>query len=300
MTTTDIEYLINDENLAEAAQTAFDASPEIAAATASDIRPVHKGFKDFVGGDAFGVSEVAIVTILQAIASGRPVLFLPLTALGRFQHQTLISIKNLTVNELPGRTVGVRSWSQTTGMWVRGILTDQYKTDLRSVNWRTYGGGHLDELPDPAWVQRAEAGAVLADDLLSGRVDFAIMGNDRPKEPQVKDVIPEARKVAEDWAGEMGFVPVNHVFGVRVDLAREHSDAILRCYDKIAARLLSRRDDGTTSVMEPFGFAALRPAVTAAARYAWEQDLLPRQISYDEIVDRTASELGVSASRLGA
>ncbi|WP_210602551.1 hypothetical protein [Brevibacterium oceani] len=300
MTTTDLEYLINDENLAEAARTAFDASPDIDTATASDLRPVHKGFKDFVGGDAYGVSEVAIVTILQAIASDRPVLFLPLTALGRFQHQTLISVKDLTVDELAGRTVGVRSWSQTTGMWVRGILTDQYKTDLRAVNWRTYGGGHLDELPDPAWVQRAEAGAVLADDLLGGRVDFAIMGNDRPQEPQVKDVIPDAREVAEDWAAEVGFVPVNHVFGVRADLARAHSNAILRCYDEIASRLLSRRDGENTPVMEPFGFAALRPAVTAAARYAWEQDLLPRQISYDEIVDLTTSALGVSASRLGA
>lgn len=300
MTTTDVEYLINDQKLAEAAQTAFDQAADIDTATGSPLRPVHKGFKDFVSGDAFGVSEIAIVTILQAIAADRPILFLPLTALGRFQHQTLISVSDLDVGALPGRTVGVRSWSQTTGMWVRGILSDQYNVDLRSVNWRTYEGGHVEQLQDPSWVERAEAGAVLADDLLNGVVDVAIMGNDRPKDSAVRDVIPEAKKVAEEWAQEVGFVPVNHVFGVRADLAREHSSAILHCYDSIASSLLSRRTKDGSPVTEPFGFAALQPAVTAAARYAWEQELLPRQVSYEEIVERTASELGVAASRLGA
>ncbi len=300
MSITEIQYLINDTQLAGAAQSALEAQPAITSVTASVIRPVHNGFKAFARGDGFDVSEVAIVTILQAIAHDRPVLFLPLTALGRYQHQTLISTEQRQVADLPGRTVGVRSWSQTTGMWVRGILMHQYDVDLHSVQWRTYEGGHLDEQADPTWVEHAEEGASLAKDLLSGRVDYAIMGNDRPDAPNVRDVIPEAKKVAAAWAEQVGFIPVNHVFGVREAVARELGDAICGVYDAIAGSLRARQADTSGPVTEPFGFAALRPAVSAAAQYAWEQELLPRRVTYDELVERTTSALGVTATRLGA
>lgn len=298
MTITDIEYLINDKGLAGAAQAALDRDAEVASASGSPIRPVHNGFKAFARGDAFGVSEVAIVTILQAVAHDRPVLFLPLTALGRYQHQTLISARELDVQDLPGRTVGVRSWSQTTGMWVRGILAHQYGADIRASHWRTYEDGHLDDQADPAWVERAEEGSSLAADLLEGRVDFAIMGNDRPADDCVRDVIPDAKETARAWAEEVGFIPVNHVFGVRADVARELSSAVLGVYDGISAALAERRVAGEP-VTEPFGFAALRPAVSAAAAFAWEQDLLPRRVEYDELVARTSEALGVDPSRLG-
>jgi len=45
-----------------------------------------------------------------------PVSLFPLTMLGRHQHQTLVTLGRLAVTDLPGRTVGVRSWSQTTGV----------------------------------------------------------------------------------------------------------------------------------------------------------------------------------------
>lgn len=300
MTTTDIEYLINDQGLADVADAALQQAPSIERVTASPVRPVHNGFKDFVRGDAYGVSEVAIVTILQAIALERPVIFLPLTALGRYQHQTLISVAPLSVQDLPGRTVGVRSWSQTTGMWVRGILAHQYGIDLSSITWRTYEGGHLEDLADPEWVQHAPADASLAEDLLGGTVDFAIMGNDRPKDPSVRDVIPDAKATAVAWAEEVGFIPVNHVFGARVDVAREAPDAVLGVYDAIAADLERKQGDGQGPSLQPFGFAAMRPALTAAARYGWEQKLLPREVTYDEVVERTTAALGVEPSRLGA
>jgi 4,5-dihydroxyphthalate decarboxylase len=301
MTTTDIEYLINDQSLAAAVDSALQTAPLINRVAASGIRPVHNGFKEFVRGDSFGISEVAIVTILQAIALDRPVLFLPLTALGRYQHQTLISVESLAVADLPDRTVGVRSWSQTTGMWVRGILSQQYGVDLSSVKWRTYEGGHLDDIADPTWVQHAPEGAKLAEDLLDGTVDVAIMGNDRPSDPRVRDVIPDAKTVASAWAAEVGYIPVNHVFGVRADLAREQSDAVLRAYDAVAEVLASKQDASSQSpAIQPFGFAGLQAAVTAAAEFGREQGLLPRPVSYDEIVENTSSALGVQASRLGA
>lgn len=300
MMTAEIEFLINDEELAGAARGALESHPSVGGVTASPLRPVHNGFKAFIGAQRFEVSEIAIVTMLQAVAHERPVLFLPLTALGRHQHQTLISIHDLTVSDLPGRTVGVRAWSQTTGVWVRGFLSQQYGVDLRSVHWRTYEAGHVPERADPSWVERAVEGASLAQDLVDGSVDFAVMGNDRPKDERVRSVIPDAAKVAREWAQKVGYVPVNHVFAVRESAARELGGAICQMYDAIAERLEARKTEGAPGVpLEPYGFEALRPAVTAAAQYAWEQELLPRPVEYDELLERTSTALGVPASRLG-
>jgi 4,5-dihydroxyphthalate decarboxylase len=299
MTTAEIEFLINDKELAGAALAALESHASVSGVTASPLRPVHNGFKPFVGGQSYEVSEIAIVTMLQAVAHDRPVLFLPLTALGRHQHQTLISTQQLSVDELPGRTVGVRAWSQTTGMWVRGFLAHQYNVDLRSVRWRTYEGGHIPEQDEPSWVERAQDGASLAKDLLEGRVDFAVMGNDRPDDARVRSVIADPASASAEWAQRVGYVPVNHVFAVRESAARELGDAVCGMYDAVAERLEARKEATTGVPLEPYGFAALRPAVTAAAQYAWEQELLPRPVDYDELVARTCAALGVPASRLG-
>ena len=299
MTSLPVELLINDRELETAAVDALQSDPAVGTVTASPLRPVHNGFKAFIEGESFDVSEIAIVTLLQAVAQGKKVLFLPLTALGRYQHHTLISTKDLRVEDLPGRSVGVRAWSQTTGVWVRGFLQEQYGIDLQSVRWRTYSAGHVPEQPDPTWATRADQGHKLADDLLSGEVDFAMMGNDRPDAPGVHSVIDSAQQVAEDWAKQVGYIPVNHVFAVSESTARAVPQAVLRLYDALAGRLEARNDQTAGLPLFPYGFEGLRPAVTAAARFAWEQELLPRRVDYDDLVERTCSALGAPAARLG-
>ncbi|MGH3975289.1 MAG: hypothetical protein ACRDS9_18470, partial [Pseudonocardiaceae bacterium] len=197
------------------------------------------------------------------------------------------------IADLAGRTGGVRAWSQTTGVWVRGVLAEKYDVDLSSITWRTYSRGHVPEQPEPGFVVPAESGASLAEDLLAGRVDFAIMGNDRPDDSRVRSIIPEPAAAAEAWAAEVGFVPINHVLAVRGSTARAARDGILAMYDALAAEL-----NGLP--LNPVGFEALRPAVAAAARFAGDQGLLPRPVDFDELVAATSSALGVAPARLGA
>ena len=49
-----------------------------------------------------------------------------------------------------GKTLGIRSYTQTSGVWVRGILQDGFGLDLGSLKWVTFEGAHLDEYQDPA------------------------------------------------------------------------------------------------------------------------------------------------------
>ncbi|MFD0687311.1 hypothetical protein [Actinomadura fibrosa] len=263
------------------------------------VKPVHKASKSFVNDQAVDLAELAIVTLLQAVAHGKPVVLLPVTALGRFQHQTLVTIGALTVADIEGRRAGVRSWSQTTGVWMRGFLAEQYGVDLRAVDWVTYEGAHVEEARDPEFVTRAPAGAKLQDDFLAGRLDFGIMGNELPADDRIRTAIPGAYEAAAEWSRATGFAPVNHVLGVTEQAAREHSAAVCAAYDAMREVIAARPRGDAPVDLHPVGFAALRGPVARAAAYALDQGVLPRPVEYGELVEASCAALGVPAARLG-
>src|SRR5258708_37769873 len=65
--------------------------------------------------------------------------------------------------ELAGKTLGIRSYTQTSGVWGRGILQDGFGLDLGSLKWGTFEGAHLDEYTDPPNATRPAAAKNIAD-----------------------------------------------------------------------------------------------------------------------------------------
>jgi 4,5-dihydroxyphthalate decarboxylase len=288
--------IIGSDKLAAAAEGAARAAG--APLERLDVKPVHKASRAFVNAGSVDLCEFAIVTLLQAAAYDKPVALIPVTTLGRYQHQTLVTLSDLTVKDIEGRSVGVRSWSQTTGVWVRGFLAEQYGVDLRKLSWAVYEEGNVDEYQDPAWVKRAPADRRLQADFLEGRLDYGIMGNELPCDDRIRTAVKDAANVAGAWSVRKGFVPVNHVIGVGLEAAREHSAALCAIYDAMAGSLAASRTSGPVD-FTPVGFAALRGPVSQAAAYALEQDVLPRPVDFDDLVAQTCEALRVPASRLG-
>ena len=77
----------------------------------------------------YDVSELAIVTLLQAVAYDRPVVMLPLVIASRLQRGCIIYDRAkgvVTPQALADGRIGVRAYTQTTGMWVRAHLAEDY------------------------------------------------------------------------------------------------------------------------------------------------------------------------------
>jgi 4,5-dihydroxyphthalate decarboxylase len=99
-------------------------------------KTAHDGFKPMVRDNAYDAGELAIVTFLQAKAFGKPYVLLPAPISGRFQHHCIgynAEHGELQPKDIEGRKVGVRTYAQTTGLWVRGILQHEYGVDLANV-----------------------------------------------------------------------------------------------------------------------------------------------------------------------
>jgi 4,5-dihydroxyphthalate decarboxylase len=286
-----LKLLLARDELAAAVYEAVERTAPGLTLERLDIVPANRGFPAFVNDVSTDISEIAIVTLLQGVAAGKPIGLLPVTALGRFQHQTLISCRGLGLDALPGSSVGVRSWTQTTGVWVRGALEEQFGVDLRSIDWVTYEGSHLTGTPDPDWVRRAPAGTTPESDLAEGRLDFAITG---AAVPGATPAIDDPQAAARAWAAAAGCVPVNHVVGLSLETARRHPDVVLAIYEALRPVAVEPPVDGFD--LTPVGFDAMRETFAKASAYAFAQGILPRPVEFDELVESTEAALA-GASR---
>ena len=166
----------------------------------ADIPQAHVAFKRVVRDLEFDVAELAIVTYLMARAHRKPYTLLPVVVLSRFQHPFLVynaTRGELRPGDLKGRRVGIRSYSVTTTMWLRGVLMNDYGLDIDTVKWVTSEEAHVAEFKDPPTVERAPAGRDLLSMLHDGELDAIVLGDKTLKDPRLKRLIPRRYTVDE-------------------------------------------------------------------------------------------------------
>jgi 4,5-dihydroxyphthalate decarboxylase len=188
--------------------------------------PTNRAFRPMAMDQAFDFSEMAMATYVQARAAGKPVVALPVPLLSRFQHQQLVRHVDGPDDPaaLVGGTVAVRSYSQTTGVWVRALLRTQYGVDSGKVAWRTFEGAHVDGFPDPPNVTRADASVTLKTALTEHGCTAAI--GKRGDDPRVRFFFDSPGAEARAWYAATEIVPINHVLTVREQLLDEAPDLV--------------------------------------------------------------------------
>lgn len=253
----------------------------------------HDGFKPMLRENKFDAGELAIVTYLQAKVYGKPFLALPAPISGRFQHHCAgfnRELGHLNPKDIEGKRVGVRTYAQTTGLWVRGVLQHEYGVDLDKVTWCTVGEGHLAEYSDPPNCERLPKGSDIGQMMLDGELAATLQGVDLPKDPRVERLIPNAQAAARDWYAREGVVPINHLFVVHEDLVKKRPDIVREIYRMIGE---SRRltEGGLPDPFPPMGFEANRKGIQLAIDWAHEQKIIPRKLSMDELFDDVTGSL---------
>jgi 4,5-dihydroxyphthalate decarboxylase len=251
----------------------------------TDVKPLHLAFKPMVREHAYDASEIALVTYLQAVTYNKGLKLLPAAMLSRFQHGTVLynaERGQLAPADLPGKRIGVRSYSQTTGVWIRGILENDYGLDLSGVQWVTFEDGHVAEAKEPPGVIRAKAGEDITQMLIDGALDAAIYGAALPKDARLKSVIADPEAAARDWYARHKLVPVNHMVVVTEELARTNPAAVGELYRLLEAGKKAAGPAGPIDTT-PFGKDANRPCLELLCGYAVQQNLIPRALTVDEL-----------------
>jgi 4,5-dihydroxyphthalate decarboxylase len=265
-----------------------------------EVEPITRAFRRMVRDLEFDICEMAIATHALAHAFGKPVTALPIVLSSGFHHGALVCPLGSTLRgpaDLRGRRVAVRAYSQTTGVWVRGILRSEYGLAISDITTVTEEDAHVADYRDPAHVVRAAPGKTLRGMLLAGEVDAAIAL--RPADPkEVRAVIPNAEEQAAAWYRNTGVYPINHIVSAQTALLREHpwlgpelyalfSAAKARAQPQAPpassakARLLALVGDDPL----PYGIARNRAAIEMLLRLTAVQQLTPRVYGVEELFD---------------
>jgi 4,5-dihydroxyphthalate decarboxylase len=244
----------------------------------ADYSPAHKGFKPMVRDAAFDVSELAIVTFLMAKSFGKPMVLLPNVVVARSQHgYALYNARHGTLKpaDLNGKRVGIRSFTTTTGAWLRGILANDYGVDLDSIDWVTFEEAHVVEFKDTT--QRAPAGKQVVQMLIDGELD-AVLG-EKVDHPDLKPLFADVAAEERVWFEKHKVMPINHMVVVSQKLSDTNPAAVREVHRLLAA-------SAAASPAAPrFTSDEIRRSLQLIIEYCVQQKLIPRAFTVDELFD---------------
>ena len=245
----------------------------------AEYSPTNKGFKPMVRDGAFDVSEMAIVTYLMAKSFGKPMVLLPNVVVARFQHAYALynaKLGTLQPADLNGKRVGIRSFTTTTGAWLRGILANDYGVDLNSIHWVTFEDAHVAEFRDTT--KRAAAGKEIIQMLLDGELD-AVLG-EKVDRPGLKPLFPDAASEEKSWFAKHQVLPINHMVVVSEALSNKHPEVVREVF-----RLLQESAAQAPAASPRFSAEEMRRSLQMIIGYTAQQGLIPRAFAVDELFD---------------
>jgi 4,5-dihydroxyphthalate decarboxylase len=263
-----------------------------------EIAPVdtaQQAFKDVVRLHKFDVAELAIVTYLLAHDAGHRYALLPFVMNGNFHHKSLYARADdaFGPKDLKGKRIAMRSYSQTTPTWVRGILCDEYGLQMSDVQWFSQQGAHVAEYQDPSWVQVMDKSLSLEQALLDGQVDAIIAGGAIENKDKLRHVIDTPLEAAKSWNVRTGVVPINHVVVVKRELLERDPQAVVEVYRMLieSRRMAGELPASGAKDLQPFGIEALDLSLRKVIDYAYDQQLIKKRYAPQELYGDVASLL---------
>lgn len=268
-----------------------------------EVAPITGAFRRMCRTLDFDVTEMAITTYLTARAFNKPFTALPVFVMRQFHHAPIVYNVTSGVQspkDLEGKKVGVRAYTVTTGVWVRGILATEYGVDLDKITWVVVDEEHVLEYRKPSNVLE-RPGANLAEMVAKGELAAAI-GAGKVDSPDVTPLFSNAGETEAAWYRKTGIYPVNHTVVVKDSLLQADPTLAPRLFAAFAAakapflaqlksggelpgdaQTLARRRSVVGDDPLPYGLPRNRKAMEAVIRFAHDQKILPRVVRPEEM-----------------
>lgn len=269
----------------------------------------------------FEVAELSFNSYMMLTARGEcPYIAIPVFPSRMFRHSAVYIRTDRGINgpeDLKGRIVGVPEYQQTANVWMRGILAEEYGVKDSDIIWRT--GGQEEPGRDertPLLLQRdidvqpIPKDRYLSEMMLAGEID-AFMTARAPsvwleRAPNIGRLWPDYMSVERDYYRRTGNFPIMHLVGVRKDVVEKHEwlpASLLKAFTAAKAMALAEIPEvAALNVSLPwidvfqeqiqdfmgadywrYGIDGCRDEIETLIRYSWEQGLLARELTIEDI-----------------
>ena len=231
--------------------------------------------------------------------------------------------------DLRGKKIATPGYSSSSLVWIRGIVQDEYGISPEDVHWvisskdstaKATGGPSKQEniLPEGLSYSVGPAGKDESDLLESGEVD-ALFHAAEPRaymqgHPDIARIFPDSRATEQAYFSKTGIFPIMHSVAIKKAVLEENpwlAKAVFDLYAK--AKNIAYNNLETTTVMRTslpwatdeyeytrdvmgtnywkYGIEANRKELEAIMRYVYEQGLVKRQITFEELFAPSTLEL---------
>jgi 4,5-dihydroxyphthalate decarboxylase len=267
------------------------------------------GHEEFLKGK-YDSSEFSLANYLALKSRGEPYMAIPVFFNRKFRHSYIFVRDDSPMRqpaELKGKKVGIPSWLNTCGLWVRGILSDEYGVECRDIHWIVRRKTPLDvSLPAGTEFDVVPGEGSLAARLLSGEFD-AIIVPDFPQEAGVRRLLADSKAAEQDFYRRTRIFPTSHAITFHKSYLDKYPSAAQEMFDACTeAKNLSLADDADATysnfawnrqvweeqraIMGPdpwkFGIKGNEKALNTLIRYGDEQGLLKKPMTIDDLFVR--------------
>lgn len=269
--------------------------------------PIPEMFRRFVKYQDFDVSEVSFVKYLTMRAAGDDrISAIPVFPSRMYRH-TSIYIRTDRVqspSDLAGGRVGITEWTNSAGVWARGLLADMYGLDAADMTW--YAGGTdrpgramvlaAPYLPSGVEIIQVEDRS-LEEMLWAGDLDAVIVPNPPTSIASsdrsgglVRRLFADPRAAERAYWEKTGCLPIMHVVGISrrlLDRAPSIGVRLYKALDAARALYFERLMDPSVSRVPlpwisehlgsdpwPYGVEANRATIECLLRYGLAQGLI--------------------------
>ena len=221
-----------------------------------EVVPMVAAYRRMIRDLEFDVCGLAPVTYLAAREAGVPITALPVFLTRRFHHGDIVCRPGSGISkpkDLEGRRIGVRAYTVSTGMWLRGILESEYDVDLDSITWVVDDEEHVASFALPANVEKTAPGDSIADQFADGRIDAGLTGpagigrkgaaregwslpgagfeDARVASDQFYPLFPDADSIEADWYRRTNVYPIHALLAVKSSVVAAHPDVAASLFD---------------------------------------------------------------------
>ncbi|HEX9463654.1 MAG TPA: ABC transporter substrate-binding protein [Alphaproteobacteria bacterium] len=285
----------------------------------------HRAFKH----EEFDVCELSFSSYIRSIDSGNPVyLGIPAFVSRVFRHSGVYIRTDRGIKspaDLKGKTIGLPEYQITAVVWQRGIMQDEYGVKPNDIHWRQGGQeqpGRTERTP-LAPIPGLDLKPVPSDKTLNGMLEAgeldALFTARAPssfvrKAPNIGRLFPDYRNVEKAYYKKTGMFPIMHLIGIKRHLVEKHPwlPASLYkafCESKVYA-MKEVREINALPVTLPwleaealetmalmgddfwrYGVAENAKEIEAMTRYSYEQGLVKRKLSAEDLFAKSTVEV---------
>jgi 4,5-dihydroxyphthalate decarboxylase len=265
-----------------------------------------EGHEQFLAGK-YDTGEFSLANYCALKSRGKPYMAIPAFPNRKFRHSYIFVPENSPLKDpvqLKGKKVGIPGWLNTCGLWVRGILSDEYGVTAQDIHWVMPRPNKVElSLPAGIRIDVVPSEQSLTKRMLQGEFD-AIIVPDFPEEKGWRRLFPDSKAVEQESFRRTGIFPTSHAITFHASYLEKHPGAAQEMFDAcVEAKNLALRDDADATysnfawnrqvweeqqaVLGPdpwrFGIKGNEKALHALLRYAGEQGLLAKPMTLADL-----------------